>query len=85
MKNYIEEAYTRKVLDQVVCDCCKNVYENDNRLKDVMEIEEFISIDKTNGYGSIFEDESKMKLDLCQHCVKKLLGDYIKIEKRIYE
>ena len=82
MKIYIEEAYTRKILDTIVCDCCKIVYENDNKLKDVIEIEEFISIDKLNGYGSIFGDESKMKLDLCQNCVKKLLGEYIRIEER---
>lgn len=82
MKNYKEVLTSVKVLNTVVCDCCKTAYENDNSFKDTSEIEEFISIDNVNGYGSIFGDESRMKLDLCQYCVKKLLGNYIRIEER---
>lgn len=34
---------------------------------------EYLSIDHIGGYASIFGDEARMRLDLCQHCVKELL------------
>jgi hypothetical protein len=60
-------------LQKIICDCCKKEF------TDIFEIQEFISIEKDTGYGSIFGDDSLLLLDLCQHCVKKLLEPYIKI------
>lgn len=28
------------------------------------------------GYGSIFGDGIKIECDICQHCLKKLIGEY---------
>jgi antitoxin CcdA len=66
------------VLKSIVCDCCKKEYLE----TDVFELEEFINISKINGYGSIFGDGSILELDLCQHCIKNFLGEYIRIKEQ---
>lgn len=81
MKNM--EIVTQKV-EQVVsftCDCCKKEY------NDILEMQEFLSWEDTCGYGNIvFGDLNLVKIDLCQYCVKKLLGDYIRVtEGNMYE
>ncbi len=30
----------------------------------------------TGGYGSVFGDGSRVEADLCQHCVKELIGPF---------
>jgi hypothetical protein len=44
----------------------------------MMEIQEFISIDNIGGYSSVLGDGVNYKLDMCQNCFVKLLGDYIR-------
>jgi hypothetical protein len=48
-------------------------------LNDFYEYQEFLSIQFTGGYGSIFGDEANCELDLCQYCVKELLGSWLRI------
>ena len=81
MKNYKDVSLTAKILDTIVCDCCKTILECGSVFHD-MDIQEVLSISKIVGYGSIFGDGNLIQLDLCQHCVKKLLGKYIRIEER---
>ena len=47
--------------------------------KDSMEIQEFIRIYNRGGYSSIFGDGAPIELDMCQHCFKDKLGQYIRI------
>lgn len=47
---------------------------------DPFEFQEFVHIDFIGGYGSIFGDESWVQGDFCQHCIKELLGSYLRIE-----
>jgi len=76
--------YTKKIEQQEVdeleymeCDCChKKFYPGP---EDLFEIQEFVHIRETGGYGSIFGDEAEIKGDFCQHCVKNLLGQYLRI------
>jgi hypothetical protein len=56
----------------VTCDVCKVKY------TDEMEIQEFISINHTCGYGSIFSDETEIAIDICQHCFKKIFDKDIR-------
>ncbi|EPS6101804.1 hypothetical protein [Providencia manganoxydans] len=56
------------------CDRCKR-----HAYVDDAEFHEFLSIDRQAGYGSVFGDGQQLKLDLCQHCVKAVLGDWMKI------
>ncbi|HHL1766934.1 TPA: hypothetical protein ACQ29P_000860 [Klebsiella pneumoniae] len=45
------------------------------------EFQEFLSLDRVAGYGSVFGDGECLRLDLCQHCTKKLLGVWIQSGK----
>lgn len=56
------------------CDRCKRHADADDA-----EFHEFLTIDRQAGYGSVFGDGQQLKLDLCQHCVKTVLGDWMKI------
>jgi hypothetical protein len=45
-----------------------------------MEWQESLQLRFTGGYGSVFGDGTKVAVDLCQHCVKELLGAYCRVE-----
>jgi hypothetical protein len=51
------------------CDICKKTYRED----DWQEVQEFIRIHQVCGFGSVFGDGITLSLNICQHCVKKLL------------
>ena len=55
----------------VVCDICQKEFESD------MELQEFHYIDFIGGYGSVFGDGSCIRCDICQYCLKELIGKYI--------
>ena len=59
----------------VMCDVCRNVFEWDS-----LETDEFEFIRRVGGYNSIFGDGHNVEIDICQRCLKKLLGDYINEE-----
>jgi acetyl-CoA carboxylase beta subunit len=44
----------------------------------IYEIQEFVNININAGYGSVFEDGSKYEVNICQHCFKEKLGQYIR-------
>jgi hypothetical protein len=67
------------VLTKLKCSCCKKEYDY---IKDQFEIQEFIQIFNSCGYNSIFGDNVYYRLDLCQYCVKKLLGEYLEFHKK---
>lgn len=60
-----------------VCDNCKKKVEK----SDWIEFQEFYHIDFKGGYGSIFGDSAKIKCDLCQSCLKEIIGEICRIEK----
>jgi antitoxin CcdA len=41
--------------------------------------QEFTSIDHLCGYGSIFGDGSQLRLDLCQGCLKEVVGPWLRL------
>lgn len=43
------------------------------------EAEEFISIDRVGRYYSIFGDGNRISVDICQHCLKDVLGEWLRI------
>ncbi|HCQ9074576.1 TPA: hypothetical protein OMI83_004068 [Klebsiella pneumoniae] len=45
------------------------------------EFQEFLSVDRVAGYGSVFGDGECLRLDLCQYCTKTLLGAWIQSGK----
>ena len=63
-------------INKIICDCCKRKFDPNINYT---EVQEFLSIEKINGYGSVFGDETVLMCDLCQQCVKELIGQYAKI------
>ncbi len=66
----------------ITCDICGKTYTYDTydtEADNILEIQEFIHIKNNCGYGSIFGDGDTIELDMCQHCFKEKLGQYIRI------
>lgn len=75
MIKYITETVEQKIAESIICDVCKKEY--GYKGDDVMEAQEFQHIRIQGGYDSVFGDGIMMKLDICQHCLKRLLGEYM--------
>ncbi|MEC4156440.1 hypothetical protein AB7142_24550 [Escherichia coli] len=58
------------------CDKCNFHAEKDNP-----EFHEFLSIDRRAGFSSVFGDGNRLKLDLCQRCVKDLLNQWLSVSE----
>lgn len=56
----------------VTCDICHTTFEWDS-----CDAEEFEFIRRIGGYSSVFGDEYSVELDICQHCLKKMIGRYV--------
>jgi len=72
-KRMIEE----QVPVSITCDVCKKEFD---LKKDIMEVQEFQHIRFTGGFDSVFGDGATVRLDICQHCLKKTLGQYFDYE-----
>ena len=72
----ITKVVTRDVeeLEAVQCDGCKKTIAVD----DIMELQEMLFLGFTGGFNSVFGDEARMETDLCQECVKRLLGGVLR-------
>ena len=68
-------------MQTLTCDKCKKSF-TEGILEDDFEIQEFLKINFIGGYTSIFGDTRKVKLDICQHCLKTLIGDLIPADPR---
>ena len=65
---------TRRVVVGFTCDRCKIVHE------DEFETQEFLSWEDRCGYGNnTFGDLTTIAIDLCQYCVKEVLGPWIRV------
>ena len=65
-----------KSLSGKTCDRCDRSAELDDA-----EFQEFLSINRVVGFGSVFGDGELIQLDLCQHCVKDVLFQWVKLDK----
>ena len=75
---YFEEVQeTKNKLVSKECDKCHKIYKNVK--DDLYEIQEFLHVRFTGGYGSILGDGANIESDLCQNCVKEVLGPYLRI------
>lgn len=84
MIKYREKIVKKKeqVPVSLVCDICKKEYfysnENENHFEDDYEIQEFLHVRFTGGYGSVFGDGNVVACDICQNCLQKLIGKHIR-------
>jgi len=53
-----------------ICDRCKKEY------SDPLDTQEFHRIRFRGGYASVFGDDVDISCDICQHCLKDLIGDF---------
>lgn len=60
-----------------VCDRCGREATADDINE--LEAEEFVSIERVGGYSSIFGDGNLISVDICQHCLKDVLGEWLRI------
>ena len=74
MKNYITKLEQVKYFDSLTCDRCKK------QINDSMQLQEAISLQFTGGYDSVFDDGATVEVDLCQDCLKDLIGEFCRIK-----
>ena len=72
MKAYITTQIATPVFVSATCDKCGKTE------TDVMELQEWFFYHFTGGYNSIFGDMDEYEIDLCQQCLKELLGQYLR-------
>jgi hypothetical protein len=75
---YVVPTRTEAVMKSITCDICKTTYNID--ADDSFEVNEFISIHHTCGYGSVFGDGWWLDIDICQHCAKERFGKFIRVQ-----
>lgn len=71
-----EETYIKKTETKVICDKCGR--EAGQGVEDIAELQEFQTLGIMGGYGSVFGDGVELVCDLCQHCIKELIGPYLR-------
>lgn len=60
----------------ITCDVCDKIYDVEN---DPFETQEFTHIHMDCGYDSVFGDGSMIDIDICQHCLKSLVGNKVRV------
>ena len=78
MINYKKEQITVDKKVSITCDVCKKTY----NVEDYEEAQEVFHIEEVVGYSSIFGDGLIVELDICQHCLKEKLGQFLRIRER---
>lgn len=66
---------TAQQLAACICDRCRRRLTPD----DPGEWQERLSFDHICGFDSIFGDGNTVGLDLCQHCVLEVLGQWLRV------
>ena len=70
-KKTVEQTTKIQLPEEYICDKCGRTHD----CEDVMEVQEFHFIRFTGGYNSVFGDETMVECDICQHCLKAMIGD----------
>jgi hypothetical protein len=74
MRKYGIKTIEKRVLAELKCDICGM-----DILKYPLEEQESVSITDVGGYSSVFGDGYEYQLDMCQHCFKEKLGQYVRV------
>ena len=74
MKKYKEIQKNDIIVDSIVCDKCGKICSPETH---VMDLQEWFHYNFIGGYSSIFCDGDEFEIDLCQNCMKELLGPYL--------
>jgi hypothetical protein len=63
-----------EAVSHVICDRCGSTADVED-----MEAQEYLHVNFTGGYSSVFGDGSEVRLDLCQNCVRDTLGGLLRV------
>jgi antitoxin CcdA len=77
------KSYEALALESITCDVCGKEFFQPDYMEyndDLIEIQEMTNIELSCGYGSIFGDGNTITLDICQHCLKEKLGNYLQLK-----
>lgn len=72
--------YSTKLVPEIsacACDRCGRRMSPD----DPYEWQEKMSLDWEGGFDSVFGDGTHVSLDLCQHCIRETLGQWLRIHQ----
>jgi hypothetical protein len=72
----ISQTFKQDIIRSCICDRCKKEID----ATDDFEFQEMQHISFMGGYGSVFGDETMVNCDLCQYCLKELIGSFARIE-----
>ena len=64
-----------EAISEITCDRCKVRFTVDDDGWHEIQTIEFHA-----GYGSVFGDGLNVSIDLCQHCLKETLGQWLRVE-----
>jgi len=74
MIEYTEETITQKIPVKYFCDKCKKEITN------FMEIQEMYFIKFQGGYDSVFGDGVEVECEICQDCLKEMIGEFCRVK-----
>lgn len=77
MKKFVTITKQEEKLNSIICDVCEKEFD----AEDFLQTQEFLHIDFFGGYGSVFGDGNHIKCDICQECLKKMIGEYCVISE----
>ena len=79
MKKFQAGNEDRIETSEIRCDRCGFESRLALGLNAMFEIQEYLTVGFTAGYGATaFDDGDRYEADLCQRCVKSLLGQYLR-------
>lgn len=78
MIKYKNKKVSIQEIISITCDICKKTF----KANDWTESQEFVKIRQDCGFGSVFGDTNIVEIDICQHCLKEKLGEFIRIRER---
>ena len=67
-------------VEAFICDKCGK----EIKVDDLIEIQESYSIRFVGGYGSVFGDGAVVSCDLCQNCLKALIGEFCRYPREAH-
>jgi len=71
----VEVIEKKKEIVSITCDKCGKTFTP----SDIIDWQECQLVSFTGGYGSVFGDGATIECDLCQECVKELIGEYCRV------
>ena len=73
MLETIEKIYKGKEVISITCDKCLKKIDHE------MEMQEVFRLRHGGGYNSVFGDGVDVECDICQHCLKEMIGGIARI------